>query len=199
MTAPPGAPPIPSQTSSFTVDTRWSDTCQLILSDDQAPKLGGSDWVEAHNNLRALHGVPSVTIDAAMQSQADEAVKSCPTDHPTGYKGGQNLSQGRTDPAEIVYDWYNERANYSALTNNFLAEMPNIIVPCGSDDSVMLGHFSQVVWKETTGIGCATNAACGGKYGSSTLCFYNPAGNAGFTNNGQPYPECQYNVLRPSK
>lgn len=65
------------------------------------------------------------------------------------------------------------------------AEMPNYPTPYGEDNPDTSnfgswGHFSQIVWKATTGVGCATQY-CATLEGATftnyfTVCNYYPAG-----------------------
>jgi len=80
------------------------------------------------------------------------------------------------------------------------AEMPNYPTPYGTNnpdtsDFSNWGHFSQIVWKATTGVGCATQY-CSTLQGATftnyfTVCNYYPAGNVGgeYSNVGAPLGE----------
>ncbi|RWS29653.1 hypothetical protein B4U80_05541, partial [Leptotrombidium deliense] len=66
----------------------------------------------------------------------------------------------------VCNDWYNEIENYE--WNSFTAiSTPNSTV----------GHFAQLVWKNTKRIGCATVISKGPKGGAFTVCVYHPPGN----------------------
>ena len=43
----------------------------------------------------------------------------------------------------------------------------------------MCGHYTQVVWRNTTKIGCAIYTCPGFQYGSTVVCDYGPGGNIG--------------------
>jgi uncharacterized protein YkwD len=58
--------------------------------------------------------------------------------------------------------WYNEVFGYNYITG---APFPGKKV----------GHFTQVVWKDSTEIGCASKACPG--LGTFYVCDYNPSGN----------------------
>ena len=74
---------------------------------------------------------------------------------------GENLAWGPgQDFAGIVAMWYNEVAQY---------------VP-GSGFSMATGHFTQLVWRDTSRVGCAMNTACPGAMSTMYACHYNPAG-----------------------
>ncbi|EDO14674.1 hypothetical protein Kpol_282p1, partial [Vanderwaltozyma polyspora DSM 70294] len=57
--------------------------------------------------------------------------------------------------------WYDEIANYDYSNPGF---------------SVATGHFTQLIWKDTTQVGCGIKY-CGDYYGDYIICSYNPPGN----------------------
>ena len=84
---------------------------------------------------------------------------------------GENLamsaSWGRIH-AELVPEigWYDE-------------EEPNYNYATGGSNGGVIGHFTQMVWKETTEIGCAerTRQRDNGWTYTYSVCRYNPTGN----------------------
>ncbi|MDY0042555.1 MAG: CAP domain-containing protein [Desulforhabdus sp.] len=122
-------------------------------------------WLQAHNNYRALHGAPAVTWSDTIAANAQDWANSCPSGHSsTGY--GENMAAGSygyaLTPQNVVDLWYAEEPLYDY--NN----------PGYSPDT---GHFTQVVWKSTTQIGCGCKTGCTGGYWSVCVCQYNPRGN----------------------
>ncbi|KFZ17273.1 hypothetical protein V502_04646 [Pseudogymnoascus sp. VKM F-4520 (FW-2644)] len=147
-----------------------------------------------HNVHRTNHSAPALTYDETLAGYALQVAKTCVFEHDTTPGGGgygQNLAQsGSTgdeksrDPATIPggaisNQWYN-------------GELP-LFDPSmyGQDDPDMSnfskwGHFSQVVWKDTNAVGCATvfcdsdsamfTAPFSGWY---TVCNYGNPGNVG--------------------
>jgi uncharacterized protein YkwD len=76
----------------------------------------------------------------------------------SGGKYGENLGLGYTTTG-VVDAWYDEKSYYNPSS------------PAAS-------HFTQVVWKSTTKLGCA-KITCDNIWGQYTICSYDPAGNVG--------------------
>jgi len=142
----------------------------------------GSSVIGTHNMLRARHGVPNLSFDATLASHAAKyAKKLCETKtfkHDTGelrrYKEGENLYYGRTstqiDVCIATYKWYNEvnDMEWSKL-GTFYNFMP---IPTN------LGHFTQLVWKSTSRVGCGTAYRKeGSTYHTYIACRYKTPGN----------------------
>ena len=69
----------------------------------------------------------------------------------------------RISPKKVVDDWSSERANYDYKNNS---------CPTGK----MCGHYTQVVWKSTTRVGCGV-AVCDDSREQVWVCQYQPPGN----------------------
>lgn len=69
----------------------------------------------------------------------------------------------RSEPCrDVVKAWYDEIQIYNFNKPGF---------------SSLTGHFTQVVWKDTTRVGCAQLASNGSKGGVYTVCNYMNPGN----------------------
>lgn len=132
-----------------------------------------SQILNEHNVKRSLHGVSALswdsTLEAYAQAYADKYDCSGTLTH-SGGQYGENLALGYTITGSVDA-WYNEGANYDY----------------GSTCSV-LDHFTQVIWKSTTKVGCGQKQ-CGSYYGTYIICSYDPAGNY--------IGECSSEVLPP--
>ena len=122
--------------------------------------------VDEHNAVRARHCAPplawSPKLAAVAQAWAEHLRDhGCGFDHSrTQY--GENLaggSAGMLDAASIVGMWAEERAAYDFRRGGF---------------SMETGHFTQVVWRGTTQVGCGS-ATCNGM--AVWVCNYDPPGN----------------------
>lgn len=142
-----------------------------------AEPLNPSEMVAAHNVLRSQVGVAALTysdsLAASAQVWADKlkASNNCNMQHSSGAVG-ENLywaSAWSNGPAQnvkstqVVTAWGNEKADYTYASNRCTA-------------GKMCGHYTQVVWKDTTSVGCGM-AVCDNPKNQVWVCQYSPAGN----------------------
>lgn len=150
-----------------------------------------------HNAKRALHCVPPMTWSPELAARAQAWASQCrasaagapchQSDCGTRTADGENLSFGARWTAnaagqktwnpvgrtaeEAVEAWYCEIAAYDF--NN-----PAIVGGTTTGCRPVNGHFTQVVWRSSTQLGCAM-ATCTfqGNTGTLWVCKYAPAGN----------------------
>lgn len=123
-------------------------------------------FVDAHNAVRANHCAAPLTwspeLAAVAQRWADTLRdKGCTFGH-SGGQYGENLAagtEGVLDPEATVKMWYDEIAKYKFPDGGFAMDT---------------GHFTQVVWRGTTKVGCG-HSQCKGN--DIWVCNYDPAGN----------------------
>ncbi|CAI5465864.1 unnamed protein product [Closterium sp. Yama58-4] len=108
---------------------------------------------------------------AAAQDWANQlASKGCPLEHGGAEGFGQNLywkSPAGLTPQEdrgAVQSWVEEKADWTPSP-----------IPDGCAEGKMCGHYTQVVWRDTTHVGCAS-AQCPDGSGI-WVCGYLPPGN----------------------
>lgn len=122
--------------------------------------------VAAHNRVRAEHCAPDLVWSPTLEAEASAwakhlAADGCAFAH-SSTEYGENLAAGTTgalDADAVVAMWAGEAAQYDWKRPGF---------------SMKTGHFTQVVWKDTQAIGCAT-VTCRGL--DIWVCNYEPAGN----------------------
>lgn len=123
-------------------------------------------FVAAHNAVRTKHCAAPLTwspkLAAVAQKWADTLRdKGCAFGH-SGGQYGENLAagtEGVLDPEATVKMWYDEIAKYRFPDGGF---------------SMETGHFTQVIWRGTTQVGCG-HSQCKGN--DIWVCNYDPAGN----------------------
>ncbi|QBM89668.1 putative conserved protein YkwD, contains CAP (CSP/antigen 5/PR1) domain [Metschnikowia aff. pulcherrima] len=117
--------------------------------------------LDAHNTKRKAHSAPNLswssTLFSYAQNYADSYACGASLVH-SGGKYGENLASGYSSGVAALEAWYSEGDNYDYSAAN------------------VFDHFTQVIWKSTTALGCAYKSCGGGLY---IICSYDPAGNFG--------------------
>ncbi|KAK6459441.1 CAP domain-containing protein, partial [Scheffersomyces xylosifermentans] len=118
--------------------------------------------LDLHNEKRSDHGVGSLTWNTDVynyaQAYADKYDCSGNLQH-SGGKYGENLAVGFSDGTSAFNAWYAEGNNYDYSTAN------------------SFDHFTAIVWKDTTQLGCAYKDCRSSGHGYYVICSYNPPGN----------------------
>ncbi|PMD14204.1 PR-1-like protein [Hyaloscypha hepaticicola] len=153
-----------------------------------APAATPTDYISAavdsHNYHRANHSASDISWSDSLAASALIVANTCVFQHDMGVNGGgygQNLAAyGTSDTGpldlpslvewSITEEWYN-------------GELPYI--PWGEDSPSLSGpeflHATQVIWKGSNQVGCATvQCAAGTIFGMTswyTVCNYGPQGN----------------------
>ncbi|CAF0948007.1 unnamed protein product [Didymodactylos carnosus] len=134
------------------------------------------DALNKHNEYRRKHCVPSLTLNANLNSiaqrYAEYLAQNNKFEHsdPKSRNGaGENLYFFSTtgtlnvNGADAVVSWYNEIKYYNFNKPGF---------------SSQTGHFTQVVWKSTQTVGCGIGYASRNGWNQAyVVCNYLPAGN----------------------
>ncbi|TKW41957.1 hypothetical protein SEVIR_1G351700v4 [Setaria viridis] len=132
-----------------------------------------SAFLDPHNAARRAVGLRPLKWDERLAGYARRyaAARSgnCALEHSHG-PYGENLFRGSGGagwtPAAVVGAWVRERALYDARAN-----------ACrGGGGRGACGHYTQIVWRATTAVGCAI-VPCGGGRATFAVCSYNPPGN----------------------
>lgn len=168
-TGPGPAGPSPDDEPATAVDAEPDPGADPAPPDPTA--AGPTDPVAAgllaaHNRARAEHCAPALTWSPALAAVATAWAESLAA-HDCGFEHssssyGENLAAGTAsalDADAVVAMWVDEVAAYDFRRPGF---------------GMNTGHFTQVVWRGTTQLGCGT-ATCNGM--SLWVCNYDPAGN----------------------
>lgn len=138
----------------------------------------------AHNQVRADHGIAPLSWDPELAAIASDWAAGCrDEDEPIGLIDhnpdrsdelgsyvGENVygSSGPTGGPAAVAAWASEESDYDHASNT-----------C----SGICGHYTQIVWADSTALGCGVHSCPGLTYGYTIVCDYAPGGNDG----GRPY------------
>jgi pathogenesis-related protein 1 len=125
--------------------------------------------LDHHNRVRADVKVAALTWSDKLKGVAAAwgqklVDKGCVMEHSRGSGYGENLFMGSAEYFTMVdaaKSWEGEKKYYSGA-------------PLDGSNWYRSGHYTQMVWRETTEIGCA-RVTCKGSL--IVICNYNPPGN----------------------
>jgi uncharacterized protein YkwD len=129
--------------------------------------------VQQHNTYREALQLPGLTWSPALAADALVWAKHLAEidkgQHDMDVRGkeGENLwwgTAGAFSYADMVTFWGNEKSSFH------YGVFPDV----GTSRSAMVGHYTQVVWKNTQSVGCALVSNGKNDY---LVCRYSPAGN----------------------
>ncbi|CAL5067214.1 unnamed protein product [Urochloa decumbens] len=143
-----------------------------VLATPCAAQNSPQDFVNLHNAARADVGVGPVswddTVAAFAQSYASQRAGDCALQHSSGSGYGENIFVGGAgadwSASDAVGLWVAEKQWYDHGSNS-----------CSAPAGQSCGHYTQVVWRASTAIGCARVVCNNG--GVFITCNYNPPGN----------------------
>ncbi|KAI4096184.1 MAG: hypothetical protein LQ339_007031 [Xanthoria mediterranea] len=129
------------------------------------PTTFKSTLLKTHNTYRTPHNASSLTWNTTLATAAALHAQPCKFTHSkTGGSVGENLAAGYPNTTAAVEGWGDERQKYDFKNAEF---------------GEKTAHFTQMVWKATTDVGCGA-AWCDGQGGTPgwyLVCQYFPAGN----------------------
>jgi len=168
-------------TGSSTTSTSTTGTTGTTATSGSTTGGGNSaTWLASHNTRRSAYGSPalswSANLAAGAQNWANKMASQCSMYH-SGTSGvGENIAYGYTSIDAVLQAWANsEAANYNPSTKQ-------------CKPGTVCGHFTQVMWKSTTLVGCGI-AYCGSS--AYYCCQYIRPGNCNnydYTQSNSPCP-----------
>ncbi|KAJ7639123.1 PR-1-like protein [Roridomyces roridus] len=133
------------------------------------PGADQTAFLQAHNRVRVQHGAQNLVWNATLEASAQSWADSCQVKHSDGTllssPYGENIvaGTGQFSISDAVNQFTLDQGDYDPSNPTYL-------------------HFTQVVWKSTTQLGCAVSQ-CGSVFGPGSglanyyVCIYDPAGN----------------------
>jgi uncharacterized protein YkwD len=136
---------------------------------------GGFDFawtlLNEHNRHRAAVGAPALKWSNALardaQQWADHLSSTGTLTHSTGNDQGENLWMGTAHAysyERMVESWASERRDFE----------PGVFRSGIGRNAKVVGHYTQMIWRDTTHVGGAMATAGGFDY---LVCRYSPPGN----------------------
>ena len=128
-------------------------------------------FVDLHNKERALLGLSDLQWSNELAGQAQQWANTMAFKDEASHSGsgkGENIWYGDNNSAtieEMFQMWLKEK--------EFFIEARPVPDNCGQSWE-KCGHYSQIVWAQTTQIGCAAAASQTSDY---VVCQYDPPGN----------------------
>jgi uncharacterized protein YkwD len=155
----------------FLDSTKWGkdakpliERFREILVPDPLPPIA-QEILDAHNKCRAKVNVPPLRWSSQLATYAQEWTDKLSStggfEHRQNNIYGENLAGGDLSPTDAVNMWCGEEEKYNPET--------------GQCRDGVCGHYTQVVWKKTTQLGCGVSSHS--RWGKVWVCNYNPPGN----------------------
>ena len=130
--------------------------------------------LRSHNYYRSQVGVPALSWSSSLAGKAQRWANYLASNNQFKHSGpGENLWKGTSGAysySQMVGSWGAEKRYFKR------GYFPNVSTTGNWRD---VGHYTQVIWRKTTQLGCG-GATGGGYY--YLVCHYNPVGNV----RGQP-------------
>ncbi|GAW08618.1 CAP domain-containing protein [Lentinula edodes] len=140
------------------------------LSSRDDSYLDITQYLAAHNTIRAVHDAPLLIWSDDLAIGAQAWANACNFKHSDGVLSelpyGENMAAATGD------------FGINAAVESFMSDEDSY-----DPSSPTFSDFTQIVWKNTTTVGCAYNTQCGNIFPSSSsmatlhVCLYNPPGN----------------------
>ncbi|KAI5958094.1 hypothetical protein KGF57_002902 [Candida theae] len=161
IVAPAPATHVQAQRKPSTLTTKASPSTPTPQVASAEPSFQ-NEILSAHNAKRAAHGVAALSWSQELYNYAQKVANAydCSGNlKHTFAPYGENLGVGYSSAQSVVNAWYSEGKNYNyQLATTF-------------------DHFTQVVWKSTTLLGCAYKDCSSRGWGMYVICNYKEVGN----------------------
>lgn len=167
--APPAPPPKPAATKP--AEPKAQPRPEAVAGRASGSKMSNADskaLVDHHNKARSAVGLKPLKWSGALASHAQKwadhlASTTCKMEHSTDSDFGENIYRGT-------------EGYYTALdaSKAWEAEKKDLDGPLTRANLKAVGHYTQMVWRETNRVGCG-EANCSKNL--IVVCNYDPPGN----------------------
>jgi pathogenesis-related protein 1 len=149
----------------FAADAQASKVCSGSTEITETEKR---QILESHNKARAEFSLSQLTWDCELAKVAQEWATRGIFGHRPDTDFGENLfvsSASKGSPINAVQQWMLEKSYWDNSSG---------VCQTGK----VCTHYTQIVWKKTTKVGCGINRNAPGKWKTLVVCNYDPAGNS---------------------
>lgn len=155
----------PASSSTSSISSASEPASTSSTSATAAPTSGMSadqnETLAMQNAARADVGVAPMQWDSSLVAVAKGWAatlrsQNCAFYHSGNNKYGENIAMGTSNMAGAIKLFLNEKSDYNGMPI----------------DSNNYSHYTQIVWRKTTHVGCYYESAC-----RLTVCNYSPPGN----------------------
>jgi hypothetical protein len=181
--APPPPPPPPPPPDAGAPDTGTPDA-GMPMGMNGAGETGRMvGMTDAHNVVRArMHTpnpsppLPPMKWSTSIAATAQAYANSCPMGHSMAPGLGENLAFFgglMSNPTMVVESWAGEEDCWT-FGAFFQGDSCNMFCTSAMSSNGC-GHYTQIIWRETTEVGCGVATCFGGQ--EVWVCNYKPPGN----------------------
>ena len=167
----PTATALPTSDNEPEASDSASSSSDSQANSDYASQANSTNFetsiLNTHNMYRAGVEYPVFTWSDSLASFAQNAANTCVMQHTANNPNGENIYM-TTASSVSGYDaataWYDEVDQYNQM---FAGQS-------SGDFTEQTGHYTQLIWKSSTELGCAQAQCSSGVY---VFCEYSPPGN----------------------
>lgn len=158
--------------ATTTISTFVFTAFPLLTVQAQSSRIKSAEILSAHNKYRTELNISGLTwsneLAESAQQWADSLAGTNSFSH-SDTNNGENIWQGTANSftqTQMVDGWGSEKQYFKYGT------FPDVSTTGKSSD---VGHYTQVIWRNTTEVGCGLATGSNGK--DVFVCQYNPSGN----------------------